>query len=74
MIMKTLTELLKTHTLRPMKELTEEQQEFVFIIQVLEFEYINEKFKTDKWYEKKLADINKAYEEGEALDIFESGS
>lgn len=74
MIMKTLTELLKTHTLRPMKELTEEQQELVFIIQVLEFEYINEKFKTDKWYEKKLADINKAYEEGEALDIFESGS
>ena len=74
MIMKTLSELLKSHTLRPMKELTEEQQELVFIIQVLEFEYINTKFKTDKWYERKLADINKAYEEGEALNIFESGS
>lgn len=74
MIMKTLSELLKSHTLRPMKELTEEQQELVFIIQVLEFEYINTKFKTDKWYEKKLADINKAYKEGEALNIFESGS
>ena len=74
MIMKTLSELLKSHTLRPMRELTEEQQELVFIIQVLEFEYNNTKFKTDKWYEKKLADINKAYKEGEALNIFESGS
>ena len=74
MIMETLTELRKSHTLRPMKELTEEQQELVFIIQVLEFEYNNTKFKTGKWYEKKLADINKAYKEGEALNIFESGS
>lgn len=69
--MKTLTELLKTHELRPMKELTEEQQELVFTIQVLEFEYINTKFKTKAWYEKKLKDINTAYEEGEKLGIFE---
>lgn len=68
--MKTITELRKANTLRPMKELTEEQQELVFTIQVLEFEYINTKFKTKEWYEKKLKDINTAYEEGEKLRIF----
>lgn len=69
--MKTLTELLKTHTLREMKELTEEQQELVFTIQMLEFEYINTKFRSRDWYEKKLIDINTAYAEGEELGIFE---
>ena len=69
--MKLLEELRKTHKLRPMKELTEEQQELVFTIQVLEYEYINTKFKTKAWYEKKLKDINLAYEEGEKLCIFE---
>lgn len=68
--MKTLTELLKTHTLRSMKELTEEQQELVFTIQMLEFEYINTKFRSRDWYEKKLIDINTAYAEGEELGIF----
>lgn len=68
--MKTLTELLKTHTLREMKELTEEQQELVFTIQMLEFEYINTKFRSRDWYEKKLIDINTAYAEGEELGIF----
>ena len=68
--MKTLTELRKTHTLRPMKELTEEQQELVFTIQMLEFEYINNDL-TEEETLKKLKDINHAYEEGENLKIFE---
>lgn len=58
--MKTLTELQETHTLRPIKELTAEQQELVFEIKKLEYEY-----------EEKLKDINTAYEEGEKLCIFE---
>lgn len=58
--MKTLKELRETHTLRPMRELTEEQQELVFAIQKLEYEY-----------GEKLKDINTAYGEGEKLGIFE---
>ena len=69
--MKTLTELMETHTLRPMKELTAEQQELVITVQLLEYEYVNEKHPTEQWMEKKLKDINTAYEEGENLRIFE---
>lgn len=69
--MKLLEELRKTHKLRPMKELTEEQQELVFTIQLLEYEYVNEKHPTEQWVEEKLKDINTAYEEGEKLGIFE---
>lgn len=58
--MKLPEELRKTHKFRPMKELTEEQQELVFTIELLEHEY-----------KEKLKDINKAYAEGEELGLFE---
>ncbi len=67
---ESLTDLRKKHHLRPMKELDEEQQELVFVIQVLEFEYINNDL-TEEESLKKLKDINKAYEEGIALKIFQ---
>lgn len=68
--MKTLKELRQTHKLRPMKELTDEQQELAFVIQVLEYEYINNDLTEEETLEK-LKDINHAYEEGENLSIFE---
>lgn len=58
--MKSIQELRQANKLRPMKELTEEQQELVFTIELLEHEY-----------EEKLKDINTAYEEGRILGIFE---